>query len=599
VPLGIALATALVFLPALRNDFVRWDDEANLLANPAYRGLVWPQIKWMFTTYRPGGHYIPLTWLSFGLDYVVWKLNPVGYHLTNVLLHVAGTVLFFFVARALIVRANTLSGTASVVGAAGAALFFGIHPLRVESVAWATERRDVLSGVFFFATLLFYIAASEAEAPRRRRLLGASSGTYLAALLAKPIVMTLPLVLILLDVYPLRRLSWPPRAWLHPAARRVLIEKLPYLLLGILGTAVSLYAQAHGVPRPPSPALERVANILYSVWFYGVKTVVPVGLAPMYETPAHTSLLAPHFLAAAVGVLGVTALALRYAARWPAGLVALAYYGIVLAPVSGVFFSSYLVADRYSYLPCLGWAVLVGAAIGAVGDEVGRGALAPRVGRAAAAAAVAGFLGLAALTSQQVQFWHDTESLWRRAVAVDPGCALCHVFLGDTLLDRGATISALPHFERAVALRPDRLDYRIRLAAALGALGAWQEAADELQTVLARAPNDVGTRNDLAVALLQVGRPADAVAVLEPAVRRAPDHPGPHATLGLALSELGRHDAAVEQFRRAIELRPGLSAARLGLMRAYVALGRADLAREQYEALLTLDSRLVADLPRP
>jgi hypothetical protein len=204
IPLVLAVVTFLVFSPALGNGFVEWDDHVNLSENLGYRGLGWSELRWMFTSTRMG-HYIPITWLTFGLDYTFWGMNPFGYHLTNNVIHAANAALFYLVALRLLARATALTGTALRASGVVAALFFALHPLRAESVAWATERRDVLAGFFFLLSVLLYLRASDDAGSARRRLLGGSVTCYALALLSKSIVMTLPLVLIVLDVYPLER----------------------------------------------------------------------------------------------------------------------------------------------------------------------------------------------------------------------------------------------------------------------------------------------------------------------------------------------------------------------------------------------------------
>jgi len=597
VPLALALATFLAFLPVLSNDFVAWDDRRNLYDNPAYRGLGWPQLRWMFTNYTLG-HYIPLTWLSFGLDYAVWGMNPFGYHLTNLLLHIAGAVLFFFVSRRLLQRATAFSPAAVGIGAAVAALFFAIHPLRVESVAWATERRDVLSGALFFLTILTYLKAADAGGSRRRWLLTASVGTFLLALASKSIVMMLPLVLILLDAYPLRRLHGGPREWFGQSQRWVWLEKAPYLLLGAAGAVVSYYAHAYGAAPHDSPWLSRAVTALYGLWFYIFKTAIPVGLSPLYEAPVHIHPLEGRFLVSAVGMVGASLVALLLRVRWPAGLALWIYYGIFVAPVSGIVHIGgfYLTADRYSYLSCLGWAVLVGAGAGAVVDGSARGTLRSSLARLVAGAAAVWFLGLGILTWRQAQVWRDTESLWQHAVTVTPDCALCHKFLGESLVYRGALLAGLEHLEHALALRPDRVEFRIGVGVAFTHLGMWQEALDQYRRVLERHPGQIEARNDLAMALVHMGRLTEAVEHLYEALRRAPNNPTAHVTLGFAFKDMGKADEAAEHFRRAIELKPDSAAARLGLVQAYVALGKKDLAREQYDALRGLDPQLATNV---
>src|SRR5262249_30915307 len=205
VPSAVALA---VFLPILGNGFVNWDDEANLLGNPHYRGLGWSQLRWMFTTAHLG-HYIPVTWLSFALDYLVWGLNPVGYHLTSALLHAVNALLVYRLAAALLTAADGDTGTWWDIraGAITAALVFALHPQRVESVAWATERRDPIMGLFALLTMLAYLRAARAGTSGRldRRWYWASVGLFALALLSKSLVIGLPLVLFVLDCYPLRR----------------------------------------------------------------------------------------------------------------------------------------------------------------------------------------------------------------------------------------------------------------------------------------------------------------------------------------------------------------------------------------------------------
>ena len=194
LPSPYGVVTFVIYSPALPNQFLDWDDSANFLNNPHFRGLGWEQLRWMFTTFLMG-HWIPLTWITFGLDYLVWGMNPIGYHLTNILLHAANAAAFYFVAYRLLAKAMTGFGEIGLrLGAATAALSFALHPLRAESVAWVTERRDVLSGLFFLLTILTYLNACDAQGATRRRWLGSSVGCYILALASKSIVMTLPFV---------------------------------------------------------------------------------------------------------------------------------------------------------------------------------------------------------------------------------------------------------------------------------------------------------------------------------------------------------------------------------------------------------------------
>src|SRR5712692_2885137 len=225
-PVLIALVTFAAFLPTLHNQFVNWDDAKNFLDNPHYRGLGWTHLRWMWTTFHMG-HYIPLTWMTFGVDYLLWGLKPFGYHLTSLLLHAANAAVFYFAALRLLKLA--LPGPAErnqaglALSAGVAALLFALHPLRVESVAWATERRDVLSGLFYLLTLLAYLRACE-RGERGRGWHWVAVGLFACALLSKSMAVSLPVGLLILDLYPLRRLGGAMGWWSAPA-RRVYLEK--------------------------------------------------------------------------------------------------------------------------------------------------------------------------------------------------------------------------------------------------------------------------------------------------------------------------------------------------------------------------------------
>src|SRR5262245_51984023 len=232
IPGLVAVITFIVFSPALRNGFVNWDDLGTLVENQNFRGFTWSHLRWMFTTFHLG-HYQPLSWLTFSLDYLLWGMNAFGYHLTNILLHSANAVLFYFVTLRLLAIAAPISSAVVLNMAVGfSALVFAIHPLRVESVAWATERRDVLSGFFLLLTVFTYLKAVGAEMrpSSRRGWMGVSALFYVLSLFSKASGMTLPLVLLVLDVYPLRRLGGGVGKWFGPDARRVWLEKLPFFI---------------------------------------------------------------------------------------------------------------------------------------------------------------------------------------------------------------------------------------------------------------------------------------------------------------------------------------------------------------------------------
>lgn len=591
----VSLVALVVFAPALGNEFVEWDDHVNFVDNPHFRGLGPAQLRWMATSVLMG-QWIPVTWLTLGLDHTLWGMRPLGYHLTSVVFHALNAGMFTLLAARLLALA--LPGTSAGalrLGAAAAGCFFALHPLRAESVAWVTERRDVVSGLFFLLTLLAYLAAARST-ERRRRWLAVSVGAYLLAIGSKAIVVTLPALLLLLDVYPLRRLPWPPGRWQSRAVRPVLLEKLPYVALALLGTLMAIYAMRANrflTTFDRLPLADRVPVVLHGLWFYVAKTVVPVALSPLYELPPRVHLLEPRFLLSATAV-GLTAAALlRLRRRWPAGLVAAVAYGILLSPVSGIVHNGHqLVHDRYSYLACLPWALLFGAGLAWLVDARNRGAVRPSIARLGTIAIAAWIGGLALLSTHQARVWRDTDTLWRFAIDADPRCAICQGNLGVSLYNRKLPDLAIQRLERALELRPDHVKTNGSLGLALLAAGRPTEAATRFARVLERYPDDKDTRINLAVALLDADRPEEALRELGEVLRREPDHAGAHTNVGAALVDLGRPAEALAPLQRALDIEPDMPQPRVGLARAYAAMGSVDAARAEYTALHRVDPRL-------
>jgi tetratricopeptide (TPR) repeat protein len=599
-PWVIAGLAAVVFAPSLLNGFVEWDDYVNLYTNEKFRGLGWAQLEWMFTTTLMG-HYIPVTWLAFGLDYTLWGLDPVGYHLTNVVLHAANAALFYAIARRLLARALPDAPAISLIaGAALAALFFALHPLRAESVAWVTERRDVLSALFTFTAVLAYLKAADADGVRRVRLLAASVGAFGLALLSKSIAMTLPLVLVVLDVYPLRRLPGDWRAWAAPAVRRVCREKVPFLVLAALAAEVSWWAVARNdffTSWEKYPILSRAAIAFYAHAFYLEKTLLPVGLSPLYELPAVVDPLDGRFLGPTLLVVALTAGLWLLRRHWPAAAAAWAVYVIALAPVNGFVHAGHQLAhDRYSYLSCLGFAVLLGALPALVARAIATGGLRPALARAIALALPLWLAGLSFLTWSQIQVWRNTETLWAHAVDVQPDCAICQENLGVVLVNQGLAYASIPHFMRALDLRPDFRKAEGSLGLALLQTGRPADAERRLRRALERHPDNVPFLNNLGTALLHQQKYAEALDPLRGALRRKPEEVVVRANLGAALAGLGRSDEAIREFRRAVAIKPDAPEPRVGLAKIYLELGDAGAAREHYEVARRVNPVLAAPL---
>src|SRR5437773_9304011 len=505
-PLLVALFTLAAFLPALQNQFVNWDDKDNFLDNPHYRGLGWTHLRWMWTTHL--GHYIPLTWMTLGLDYLLWGMNPVGYHLTSLLLHAANAVVFFFVVLRILTRALPSPSERSyalAVSAGFAALVFAIHPLRVESVAWVTERRDVLSGLFYLVAILLYLRACE-RAARGRGWYWLSVAAFVGALLSKSMVVNLPIVLLIVDVYPLRRLGGAVGWWSGPA-RRVYVEKIPFVLLAAAASAIALWAQlSHDtmVPVVQLSTLGRLAVSVYGVSFYLWKTVAPVNLSPLYELPPTVNPWAPPFIVSYGVVLAITAIVLALRRRVPGLPAAWVAYIVVLLPVLGIFQSGpQIAADRYTYLASLGWAILAGAGLRSCLRASTWSKAWPPATFLPAAIAIGVVLALGVLTRNQVQVWHDSEKLWTYTLAIDPSSPVAQNNVALELARQGKVAEAIEHFEQALRIKPDYALAQSNLGSSLYLHGRLAEAIEHFEEALRIDPDLAEAHNNWGAAILE------------------------------------------------------------------------------------------------
>jgi Flp pilus assembly protein TadD len=593
MPVAVGVVTTIALSATLRNGFVEWDDPTLITGNQAYRGLGWQQISWMFGNILMG-HYVPVTWLTLGLDYVLWGMHPAGYHLTNLLLHAANAALFWLVALRLLTAATRLESRARHVAATASALFFALHPLRAESVAWVTERRDVLSAFFFFLTILMYLDGARHRGGRDWPWQALAWFTYLLAILSKSIVMTLPAVLVVLDFYPLRRLGPDWRRWLRPPAWLVWREKVPFLALGLLAALLGYYGQAANrylTSLDQVPWTGRPALVFYSLWFYVAKTFLPLGLSPLYELPVRIDPLARTFLGPTLGVTAITVIVIALRRRWPAGLAVWIAYGIMIAPVSGALHAGHQLAhDRYSYLSGLGWALLAGAAVGAFVRLAQRRAVTPLVARAGTIGIAAALVGLGVLGAQQVEAWRDTETLWRTAVDARPDCSICEHNLGLHLFKQNLLGGAREHYERALALRPDRIKVHFNLGLVFAQVDDLPRATAAFARVVRERPDDVQALMNLGVALMKQHRAAEGLSHLRRAMMLKPDDALVLSNLGLALTETGNPVAALDVLQRAVASAPDATGGYHALMLAHLALGNLDAARTAHDALGRIDA---------
>ncbi len=595
VPLAIFVLTVLVFLPSLQSGFVNWDDDRNFVENRRYRGLGWEQLGWMFTTFHMG-HYQPLSWMTLGLDYLLWGMNPLGYHLTNLLLHAANALFFYFLALRLLSQAmlDAIPGKIALrAGAAFAALFFAVHPLRVESVSWITERRDVLSALFLLGTLLCYLrAVTGRPGAISWRWMGATLIIYILSLLSKAGGITLPIVFLVLDIYPLRRLGGDPRTWLKPAFRGVWLEKVPFLLFAVITGVVALFAQ-HEARALKSfeqyGPLERIAQILFGLAFYPWKTILPVNLSPLYDIPVNFNPWEGRFVLGEIVVLAASAALFCVRRRWPAGLASWAVYVALVLPVSGIAQSGLqIAADRYSYLSCASWALLAGAGLllcwrAWALESIGRQLFFPAMALSAGIV-----VGLGVLTWRQTQLWQDSERLWRHALAISES-SWGHHNLAAALSQKGRLEEAVKHFREALRTNPSEGLIHGNLGGALAVLGDLDGAIEHLEQAKRHGAKEADMYFNLATALVLRGRLDEAIENFQQALSLNPDFDEAHYRLGDVLAMRGEAGVAIEEYRKTLELNPTHAQAQLHLANVLTMQGRLQDAVDYLEQVLKSD----------
>ncbi|MGP8248183.1 MAG: tetratricopeptide repeat protein [Bryobacteraceae bacterium] len=566
VSVALAVAALLVYWQTASHGFISYDDDQYVYENSHVRaGLTFSNIAWAFTTFFYANWH-PVTWLSHMLDCQLFGLNAGYHHLVSVGFHIAGTILLLLV----LWRATRRLWPSAIVAA-----IFALHPMHVESVAWVSERKDVLSA--FFGMLALWLYVRYAEAPTVRRYLWVALA-FALGLMAKPMLVTFPFVLLLLDYWPLGRLKWPPK-W--AVLRPLLWEKAPLLALAAIDSVLTFDAQRNFgavVALGSMPFSARLANVAAAYVGYLGKAVWPADLAVLY--PVH-GVPAEMAAGAAVLMLALTGGAVWAARRRPYVLVGWLWYVGMLVPVIGlVQVGVQSMADRYTYVPFVGLSIAV---VWGVDDLVRNH---PALRKAAAGVAMLAVILLAAVAYRQAACWKDSETLFEHTLAVTQGNYIIQNNLGVVLSDEGKHQEAVAHFQRALAILADYVAAHGNLGHEWMKMGNFEKALPELNETLRLAPTNSGAQDNLGVTLAAGGRLEEAREHLEKAVRLAPANPEPHSNLCYVLGRLGRADEAIAQCREALRLKPEFPDADYNLGNALAAQGKKAEARAEFAKVL-------------
>lgn len=559
--MGVVFLTALVYAPVATFGFVNQDDPTYILVNPyVQQGLTFESLRWSFSTlYFSNWH--PLTWISYLLDVQMFGVDAGAMHLVNLMIHLANTALLAWV----LLRMTRDFGPSLFVAAA-----FALHPLHVESVAWISERKDVLSTLFWLLAMLAYTEyarhdiADASKANRRRFAYGMTLLAFAAGLMAKPMVITLPFVLLLCDYWPLRR----ERPW-----RRLVVEKAPFFALCALSAVLTVVAQHRGGAIGRIAELGfgyRVANAIAAYGAYLWKTVWPAALSPFYPHPG-AGIAWWNVAAALTGLVAISWIAWRIRNGKPYVWMGWLWFLGTLVPVIGIVqVGSQAMADRYTYVPLIG--VFVAAA------WLARDVLGGR--RAAPFLATGVMVAMAVLTSQQVWIWRDSVSLFSHALAVSRPSSAIHTNLGVALAESGRYEEAIPHLETALALQPDVARTYYNLGLVYEALDETLKAVTHYERCLAIDPEYADAWNNLGMLRMRGGTRQKAKEDFERALAARPDHLLAHVNLGDVYAAGADWDAAAECYSRALRISAAFPLALCRLAVARKAQNRPDEARE-------------------
>ena len=635
-----ALITFFVYLPVLQNAFVQRDDGPYIFANPHIRSFDAAFFKWAFLDFHESNWH-PLTWMSHALDYALWGLAPLGHHLTSSVLHAINVFLVVILAVRILeawqagqgkdAPSPALHGRMILIAAGTTGLLFGLHPLHVESVAWAAERKDLLCALFFLLSILSYMSYVSYRTSKTYLL---ALGFFVLALLSKPMAVSLPLVLLILDWHPFDRIR--SRQTLGP----VFLEKLPFLTLSILSSIVTVLAQKAGgamAMMSVVPLQQRSLVAANALNVYLGKMLWPLDLIPFYPYPKDISFWSAKYFAAVVSLIGITTVCVILAKKRKWWLAAWGYYVVTLFPVIGIVqVGSQAMADRYTYLPSIGPFLLAGAAAAWVLRKAEMPALRDRIARTAFVSVVfLVFISLSWLTFRQIGIWKNDLALWNEVIIKEPEPNLlahssrgmlfferglfdeaiadftviigqspstyqAYLYRGMAFYNRGRIDQAIDDYTKAIMLNPSSVNAFMNRGMAFGDKGLTEKALEDYGRVIILDPSNDTAYNNMGVLYGKAGMPVRAIEAFSLAIAASPDRADSYFNRGLAYASQGQYAKALEDLGRTIALNRNDGAAYLSRGRLRIITGETLRAAEDFQKACELgNSEGCSALRRP
>jgi Tfp pilus assembly protein PilF len=612
---SIALMTFLVYIPTLQNAFVAWDDGAYVFGNPFLKAHPLDFVRWAFSTTRTG-YWHPLTWISYFVDHAFWGLNPLGYHLTNNVLHAVNTLMVVYLIMRLLKALNertVKTGSEKILtqgmilvtgGVTG--LLFGLHPLHVESVAWVAERKDLLCALFFLLSIITYtnyarslgsgVRSQESGVSVNART-GQNNaftnkeylfalGFFILALLSKPMAVTLPAVLVILDWYPFHRIRSLKTFW------AVFFEKLPFIAVSLISSVLTVLAQkAEGALLsidvvPLSARLLVGADTLVA---YLGKMLWPLNLIPLYPYPKNVSLFSGEYFPAVVLVIGVTTACMIYGKKRKVWLAAWAYYVVTLIPVLGIVqVGSQSMADRYTYLPSLGPFLITGLAAAWISGKVNT---LTRWGQTIKAFSVTAgifvFVALSYLTVAQTSIWKNSYNLWSYLIEKEQ-VPQAYFGLGIVFTEREQLDTAIAYYNKVIALDPAYYEAYENRGYIFGKREQFDKAIDDYNQAIAIKPFLYRAYYNRAGIFEKMGQFNRALPDYDKAIALNPSYYEAYNNRGIIFTKMGQMEKALVDYDKAIALDPSRYEAYGNRGNVHRKMGQLELARADYQKACAL-----------
>jgi Flp pilus assembly protein TadD len=617
---SVAVATFALYLPDLRNGIVYWDDYTYVVANPHIHALDAAFFRWAFFDFY-ACNWHPLTWISHAVDYAIWGLNPLGPHLTNNIIHAinAGVVVLLVIKLLDILKERPIQNAPSpflnertvLITGGATGLLFGIHPVHVESVAWIAERKDLLCALFFLLSVMMYAKyiSSQGSEVRSQRSEGsrkdgsvqknllfnkhyiASLGFFSLALLSKPMAVTLPPVLLILDWYPFGRVRSFKTLW---AAS---IEKLPFIALSLASSVLTILAQrTQGAIQSTvfAPPLMRVIVAANALIAYLWKIIWPLDLVPYYPYPENASFLSIKYLLSIALIIGITITCLAVIKRQKIWLSVWSYYVITLIPVLGIIqVGGQSMADRYTYLPGLGPSLMMGLAAAWMWEHTKNVARrSPPVKLMANIVVILVCILLSYLTVRQIRIWNNGIVLWNYVIEKEPGAIRAYYNRGLTFGIMDRPDKAIEDYDKAISLDPDFHDAYMNRGAMYAVMGRFDKAIEDYNQVIALNSSNYEAYSARGAAFEQIDQVERAIKDYSQAIALNPTYYEAYIKRGILLGKTGLFDLAIDDFNHSIQIKSDNAEAFVGRGTAFALLGQNSRAMEDFNRAIELNQNL-------